>query len=214
MKNILIYLFLLGNAFSASAQRGFNYYKDSSRVGSPNKKAYEYFKKAYYDHIWKWTEQGADSAEYYLKMAIAEAPDYSAAYAFLAHVYQFKTYTNRERDKMFALEKQNAEKALSFQPKTGDGYSVMADVKWEEKDTISALPSEMYIRDMRLSSTYRALNECYQAQARKRLGQFIELNKRRIANEPDDANFLLGILEGEYMPVEQDSVQKKCSSKC
>jgi hypothetical protein len=35
------------------SQRGFNYYKDSSRVGSPNAQAYTYFKKAYYDHIWK-----------------------------------------------------------------------------------------------------------------------------------------------------------------
>lgn len=332
MRNLLIYLVLLSSSYAALGQRGFNYYKDSSRVGSPNKKAYDYFKKAYYDHIWTWTKQGADSAEYYLKLAIKEDPDYSAAYAFLAHVYQFKTYNNQERDKMFALEKQNAEKALSFRPVTGDGYSVMADVKWEEKDTVSALsllrkailqepdnvgnyiwaairfgqmgqdvyydsaaialhkiigldpqygqaymklgnlyhwrrpmsdsakyyyhkaigiyntvrprdnrmmdgyywlgelfreeskydsasryynlflkeiePSEMYIREMRLSSTYRALSDCYLAQARKRLDQFIELNKRRVESEPKDAEFLLGILAGEYMQVEQDSVLK------
>src|SRR5687767_14721798 len=120
MKKVLFLLFLIITMASASAQRGFNYYKDSSRVGSPNKKAYTYFKKAYYDCIWTWTRAGADSAEYYLKLAIQEDSNYAAAYAFLAHVYQFKTYDNQDFDQKLALQKKYAEKAISFNPKTGD----------------------------------------------------------------------------------------------
>ena len=140
MKKIYFSLFLILNlALAVSAQRGFNYYKDSSRVGSPNEKAYTYFKKAYYDCIWKWTTAGADSAEYYLKLAIKEDSNYSAAYAFLAHVYQFKTYNPQDFDKYFALQKKYAEKAISYNPKTGDAYSVMSDVVWSEHDTAQAL---------------------------------------------------------------------------
>lgn len=140
MKKVFcLLLMMISNVVIVSAQRGFNYYKDSSRVGSPNEKAYSYFKKAYYDHIWNWTREDADSAEHYLKLAIKEDPSYAAAYAFLAHVYQFKTYDGKDLDKKFALQKQYAEKALSFHPKTGDAYSVMSDVKWEERDTSAAL---------------------------------------------------------------------------
>src|SRR3954451_21571765 len=103
-----------------SAQKGFNYYKDSIKNGSANEKAFTHFKKAYYDCIWKWTTAGADSAEYYLKLAIQEDSNYCAAYAFLAHVYQFKTYKAEDFDKYFALEKKYAEKAVSFNPQTGD----------------------------------------------------------------------------------------------
>ena len=91
MKKIYFSIFLIIN-LSVSAQSGFNYYKGSSRVSSLNEKAYTYLKKAYFNCIWKWTREGADSAEYYLKLAIAENSNYSAAYAFLAHVYQFETY--------------------------------------------------------------------------------------------------------------------------
>lgn len=139
MKKILIIFFLLTNLATIYAQRGFNYYYDASRVGSPNEKAYTYFKKAYYDCIWKWTRAGADSAEYYLKLALAEDSTYSAAYAFLAHVYQFKTYDNQDFDEKFALQKKYAEKAMSFNPKTGDAYTVMSDVLWTEHDTVQAL---------------------------------------------------------------------------
>ena len=140
MKKIYFSLFLIINlALAVSAQRGFNYYKDSGRVGSSNEKAYTYFKKAYYDCIWKWTTAGADSAEYYLKLAIQEDSNYSAAYAFLAHVYQFKTYNPEDFDKYFALQKKYAEKAISYNPKTGDAYSVMSDVVWSEHDTAQAL---------------------------------------------------------------------------
>jgi len=74
MKKILIALFLFTNSTIIFAQRGYNYYKDSGRVGSPNGKAYTYFKKAYYDCIWTWTKTGADSAIYYLKLAINNTP--------------------------------------------------------------------------------------------------------------------------------------------
>ena len=313
------------------AQRGFNYYKDSSRVGSPNEKAYTYFKKAYYDCIWKWTKAGADSAEYYLKLAIAEDSNYSAAYAFLAHVYQFQTYDNQDFDKKFALQKKYAEKAMSYNPKTGDAYSVMSDVAWTQHDTAQAVsllrkaiamepdnvgnyiflavrftqmgrandsaiyylhrllqydpeygqafmklgnvynwsghnfdsakfyyrkaiehyntirprdnrmmggyyslaevyfketkfdsavyyynsflkelePSDMYIREQFLDLTYKALYECYQILARKRLNQIIDLNKKRIEKDANDAGRLLEILEGNLMPLEQDSVYEK-----
>ena len=318
---------------SVSAQRGFNYYKDSSRVGSANEKAYNYFKKAYYDCIWNWTRAGADSAEYYLKLAIQEDSDYSAAYAFLAHVYQFKTYDNKDWDKKFALEKKYAEKAVSYNPKTGDAYSVMSDVAWTGHDTVQALnllrrailmepdnvgnylwiairyrqmkqekyydsavynlhrimqldseygqaymklgnvyhfdkhlydsakfyyykaievynnvkprdkrmmdayywlgelyktenkydsavyyynlflkemePSDMYIRDMRLSSTYKALYECHQSLAKNHLRQFLELNQSRIAKDKNDPYLLLEILEGNFMTIEHDSVYEK-----
>lgn len=313
------------------AQRGFNYYKDSSRVGSPNEKAYTYFKKAYYDCIWKWTKAGADSAEYYLKLAIAEDSNYSAAYAFLAHVYQFQTYDNQDFDKKFALQKKYAEKAMSYNPKTGDAYSVMSDVAWTQHDTAQAVsllrkaiamepdnvgnyiflavrftqmgrandsaiyylhrllqydpeygqafmklgnvynwsghnfdsakfyyrkaiehyntirprdnrmmggyyslaevyfketkfdsavyyynsflkelePSDMYIREQFLDLTYKTLYECYQILARKRLNQIIDLNKKRIEKDANDAGRLLEILEGNLMPLEQDSVYEK-----
>jgi tetratricopeptide (TPR) repeat protein len=139
MKTILIAFFLLINSVTLFAQRGYNYYKDSIINGSPNEKAFTYFKKAYYDCIWKWTTAGADSAEYYLKLAIQEDSNYTAAYAFLAHVYQFKTYRAEEFDKYFALQKKYAEKALSFNPQTGDTYSVMSDIAWTEHDTTLAL---------------------------------------------------------------------------
>ncbi len=315
----------------ASAQRGFNYYRDSSRVGSPNEKAYTYFKKAYYDCIWKWTTAGADSAEYYLKLAIQEDSNYSAAYAFLAQVYQFKTYNPQDFDKYFALQKKYAEKAMSFNPKTGDAYSVMSDVVWTEHDTAQALnllrkaiavepdnvgnyiflairftqmgtandsaiyylhrllqydpeygqafiklgnvyfwnkhdfdsakfyyrkaiehyktikprdnrmadayywlgevyktenkydsavyyyhlllkelePSNMYIRDMRLNLTYKALYECYQNLAGNSVTKIIELNEKRIAKDSNNTNLLFETLEGNYMSIEQDSVYEK-----
>src|SRR6185436_4029049 len=136
MKKILFAFILMINMVPAPAQRGFNYYKDSIKNGSPNEKAFTYFKKAYYDCIWKWTTAGADSAEYYLKLAIKEDSNYSAAYAFLAHVYQFKTYDREDWDNKLALQKRFAEKALSFDPKTGDAYSAMSDVTWHEKDTV------------------------------------------------------------------------------
>lgn len=139
MKKVLLPFFLIISIATVSAQRGFNYYKDSIKNGSPNEKAFIYFKKAYYDCIWKWTTAGADSAEYYLKLAIQEDSNYTAAYAFLAHIYQFKTYDNQDFDKKFALQKRYAEKAMSFNPKTGDTYSVMSDVVWTEHDTIQAL---------------------------------------------------------------------------
>lgn len=92
MRKFCFSFFLIINLVSIFAQRGFNYYNDSSHVGSPNAKSYTYFRKGYYDCIWKWTTAGADSAEYYLKLAIHEDSNYSAAYAFLVHVCQFKTY--------------------------------------------------------------------------------------------------------------------------
>jgi len=331
MKKLFIILFLIINATIIFAQRGFDYYKDSSRVGSPNEKAYAHFKKAYYDCIWKWTKAGADSAEYYLKLAITEDPNYSAAYAFLAHVYQFKTYDNIDFDKKFALQKKYAEKAMSFNPKTGDAYSIMSDVVWTEHDTTQALnllrkaiamepdnvgnylflsvrftqigkaddsavyylhrllqydpeygqafmklgniynwnkhnydsakfyyrksidnynsvkprdnrmmggyysianvyskegnedsaiyfyntflkeiePSDMYVRDQFLDSAHRGLYESYQNLARKSLYQIITLNKIRIEKEANDAGHLLDILEGNIMPLVQDSVYEK-----
>lgn len=139
MKKVLLLLILIIHMMAVSGQRGYNYYKDASINGSTNEKAFAYFKKAYYDSIWKWTTAGADSAEYYLKLAIQEDSNYTAAYAFLAHVYQFKTYNPQDFDKYFALEKKYAEKAVSFNPQTGDAYSVMADVAWTEHDTLQAL---------------------------------------------------------------------------
>jgi len=331
MKKVLFALILITNMLTVSAQWGFNYYKDSARNGSPNEKAYTYFKKAYYDCIWKWTRAGADSAEYYLKLAIHEDSNYTAAYAFLAHVYQFKTYDNQDFDKKFALQKKYAEKAMSFNPKTGDAYSVMSDVVWTEHDTAQALnllrkaiamepdnvgnyiflairftqigkandsaiyylhrllqydpeygqafmklgnvynwgehnfdsakfyyrkaiehyntikprdnrmmggyyslaevyskerrydsavyyynsflkelePSDMYIREQFLDSTYKALYECYQNLASIRLHQIIELIKKRIERDANDAGRLLDILEGNLIPIEQDSVYEK-----
>jgi tetratricopeptide (TPR) repeat protein len=331
MKNLLIPLFLLINIASVSGQRGFNYYKDASSVGSSNEKAFTYFKKAYYDCIWQWTKAGADSAEYYLKLAIQEDSTYSAAYAFLAHVYQFKTYDNQDVDKKFALQKKYAQKAMSFNPKPGDAYSVMSDVVWTEHDTTQALnllrkaiamepdnvgnyiflairftqmgtandsaiyylhkllqydpqygqafiklgnvyywgehnldsakfyyrkpiehyhtikprdnrmmdayywlgevyktenkydsavynyqlllkelePSSMYVRDMRLNSTYKALYECYQKLASNSVSKIIKLNEKSIAKDANDAGHLLDILEGSFMGIEQDSVYEK-----
>src|SRR6187455_3384338 len=139
MKKVIFSFFFVISIVTVSGQRGFNYYKDSIKNGSPNGQAFTYFKKAYYDCIWKWTKAGADSAEYYLKLAIKEDSNYSAAYAFLAHVYQFKTYDLQDWDKKLALQKKYAEKAMSFNPKTGDAYSVMSDVVWSEHDTAQAL---------------------------------------------------------------------------
>ena len=139
MKKVLLLLILIINMMTVLAQSGFNYYKDSIKNGSSNEKAFTYFKKAYYDCIWKWTTAGADSAEYYLKLAIQEDSNYTAAYAFLAHVYQFKTYNPQDFDKYFALEKKYAEKAMSFNSQTGDAYSVMADVAWTKHDTVQTL---------------------------------------------------------------------------
>ena len=331
MKTILLSLFLLNITTTGYTQRGYNYYKDSITNGSPNEKAFAYFKKAYYDCIWKWTTEGADSAEYYLKLAIQEDTNYTAAYAFLAHVYQFKTYDNIEFDKKFALQKKYAEKAMSFHPKTGDTYSVMSDVVWTEHDTTQALnllrkaismepgnvgnylflairftqignaddsaifylhrllqydpeygqafiklgnvynwnehnydsakfyyrkaienyntikprdnrmmggyyglakvyskeskydsaiyyyniflqemePSDMYVREQFLDSTYTGLYECHQYLASKNIYQVIQLNEKRIANKANDAGALLDILEGGYLTIQQDSIYEK-----
>jgi tetratricopeptide (TPR) repeat protein len=333
MKKILIAFFLLINSIAIFAQRGYNYYKDSIKNGSANERAFTYFKKAYYDCIWKWTTAGADSAEYYLKLAIQEDSNYTAAYAFLAHVYQFKTYKAEDFDKYFALQKKYAEKALSFNPQTGDTYSVMADVAWTEHDTTRALnllqnaiarepdnvgnylwiairyrqmkqekyydsaaislhrimlldpeygqaymklgnvfhldkhqydsakiyyqktieiynnvkpkdsrmmdayywlgevfktenrydsaicyyklflkemePSDMYIRDMRLAATYKALYECNQSITNNSLRQFLEFSKSRIAKDSANTNLLFETLEGNYMTIDQDSVYEK-----
>lgn len=333
MKKILIILFLLVNAETIDAQRGYNYYKDSIKNGSANEKAFTYFKIAYYDCIWKWTTAGADSAEYYLKLAIQEDSSYTAAYAFLAHVYQFKTYRAEDFDKYFALQKKYAEKALSYNPRTGDAYSVMADVAWTEHDTARALnllrnaiarepdnvgnylwiairyrqmkqekyydsavnslrhimildpeygqaymklgnvfhldkhqydsakiyynktidvynnvkpkdnrmmdayywlgdvykienkydsaiyyyklflkeiePSGMYIRDMRLTATYKALYDCYQYSANNSLHQLISFNEERIAKDSTNSNLLLEILEANYMSIDEDPVYEK-----
>lgn len=333
MKTILIAFFLLPNSLMLFAQRGYNYYKDSIKNGSANKKAFTYFKKAYYDCIWKWTTAGADSAEYYLKLAIQEDSNYTAAYAFLAHVYQFKTYKSEDFDKYFALQKKYAEKALSFNPQTGDTYSVMADVAWTEHDTARALnflrnairrepdnvgnylwiairyrqmkqdnyydsainslhhimlldpqygqaymkmgnvfhldkhqydsakvyyhktievynnvkpkdnrmmdayywlgevyktesnydsaiyyyklflkeiePSDMYIKDMRLTAIYKALYECNQSITNNSLHQFLEFSKSRIAKDSVNTNLLFEMLEANYMTIDQDSVYEK-----
>ena len=331
MKTILLSLFLLNITTTGYTQRGYNYYKDSIINGSPNEKAFAYFKKAYYDCIWKWTTEGADSAEYYLKLAIQEDTNYTAAYAFLAHVYQFKTYDNIEFDKKFALQKRYAEKAMSFHPKTGDTYSVMSDVVWTEHDTTQALnllrkaismepgnvgnylflairftqignaddsaifylhrllqydpeygqafiklgnvynwnehnydsakfyyrkaienyntikprdnrmmggyyglakvyskeskydsaiyyyniflqemePSDMYVRERFLDSTYTGLYECHQHLASKNIYQVIQLNEKRIANKANDAGALLDILEKGYLTIQQDSLYEK-----
>jgi tetratricopeptide (TPR) repeat protein len=331
MRVILAFIFFSGSITLASAQKGFNYYRDSSRVGSANAKAFYYFKKAYYDCIWKWTAEGADSAEYYLKSAIAEDSNYAAAYAFLAHVYQFKTYKPEDFDTNFALQKHYAQKAMSLHPKTGDAYSVMSDVAWTEHDTTTSLnllrqaiamepdnvgnyiflairftqmesaddsaiyylrklieidpeygqayikmgnvyfwnkheydsakiyynkaihvyktvkprdnrmmdayywlgemyksqnqfdsainyyklflremePSEMYIRDMRLSATYKSLYDCYQLSAAHRLDKFLEFNKRRLTADSTNVNLMLEVLENGYMTVDQDSVYEK-----
>jgi tetratricopeptide (TPR) repeat protein len=333
MNKIFIILFLVVNARITHAQRGFNYYKDSIKNGSANEQAFTYFKKAYYDCIWKWTTAGADSAEYYLKLAIQEDTNYVAAYAFLAHVYQFKTYRAEDFDKYFALQKKYAEKALSFNPQTGDSYSVMADVTWTEHDTTRTLnllrnaiarepdnvgnylwiairyrqmkqdkyydsainslrhimmldpeygqaymklgnvfhldihqydsakiyyhktievynnvkpkdnrmmdayywlgevyktennydsaiyyyklflkemePSDMYIRDMRLSATYKELYECYQSSTNNSLHQLLTFNQSRIAKDSTNTNLLFEMLEGNYMTIEQDSVLEK-----
>jgi len=333
MKKALFLIALVTNMIAISAQSGFNYYKDSVKNGSSNDKAFTYFKKAYYDCIWNWTIEGADSAEYYLKLSIKEDSNYTAAYAFLAHVYQFKTYKAEDFDKYFALQKKYAEKAVSFHPLTGDAYSVMADVTWTEHDTSTTFsllrdaiarepenvgnylwiairyrqmrqekyfdsavyslrhimeldpeygqayiklgnvyhldkhlydsakvyyrktidvynnikprdnrmmdayywlgevyktekkydsaiyyyglflnemePSDMYIKDMRLSATYKALYECQQFAANKSLQQFLAFSTQRIKKDPTNTNLLLEILERNYIAIEQDSVYEK-----
>ena len=70
-------------------------------------------------------------------------------------------------------------------------------------------PSNMYIRDMRLNLTYKALYECYQNLASNSVYKIIELNEKRIAKEANDAGHLLDILEGSFMGIEQDSVYEK-----
>ena len=131
-------LTLLTISTLASGQSGFNYYQRADRVGSKNEKAFTYFKKAYYDHIWSWTKTGSDSAVYYLQKAIKEDSLYGAAYAFLGHVYKFKTYDAVDKDE-FKNQKWYAEKAIKLNPKLGDAYTLMATVKWTEGDKFSAL---------------------------------------------------------------------------
>ncbi len=128
----------LTTANRAIGQSGYNYYQRADRVGSPNQMAFSYFKKAYYDHIWNWTRTGSDSAVYYLQLAIKEDSLYGAAYAFLGHVYKFKTYDGADNDE-FKNQKWYAEKAIALSPKLGDAYTLMATVKWTEGDKASAL---------------------------------------------------------------------------
>jgi hypothetical protein len=67
----------------------------------------------------------------------------------------------------------------------------------------------MYIREQFIDLTYKALYESYQNLAGNRLHQIIELNKKRIAKAGNDAGLLIDILEGNLMPIEQDSVYEK-----
>jgi hypothetical protein len=67
----------------------------------------------------------------------------------------------------------------------------------------------MYVRDMRLNSTYKALYECYQKLASNSVSKIIELSEKRIAENANDAGHLLDILEGSFMSFEQDSIYKK-----
>ena len=69
-------------------------------------------------------------------------------------------------------------------------------------------PSDMYTRDVSLSSAYKALYECHQNLAGNSVYKIIELNKKRMANM-NDAGALLDILEGSFMGIEQDSVYEK-----
>ena len=54
----------------------------------------------------------------------------------------------------------------------------------------------MYIREQCLDLTYKALYECYQNLASNSVYKIIELNKKRIAKDANDAGRLLDILEG------------------
>ena len=47
-------------------------------------------------------------------------------------------------DKKLALQKKYAEKAISFNPKTGDAYSVMSDVVWSERILSVLVGYEVY----------------------------------------------------------------------
>ncbi len=122
----------------AIAQSSYHYYSNPAKVGSASEQAFFYFRKAYYDHIWRWSAGGADSAIHYLNLAIKEDTLYGAAHAFLGHVYQFKTYHPAGTD-AFEMQKYHATKALELSPQLGDAYTLMADVRWHENDTAEAL---------------------------------------------------------------------------
>ena len=67
-------------------------------------------------------------------------------------------------------------------------------------------PSDMYIREFRLSSTYKHLYECYQNLSTNYLDKLVKHDTKRIASDSTDAGYLLGILEENYMDIEKDSV--------
>ena len=70
-------------------------------------------------------------------------------------------------------------------------------------------PSDMYVRDQFVDSAHIRLYECYQSLARKSLYQIIELTKKRIEKDANDAGHLLDILEGKLMPIQEDTVYEK-----
>lgn len=60
MKTFLTIIFVLLFKSTTISQPSFEYYRNPEKVGSSNEKAFEYFKTAYYDHVFSWTRKGAD----------------------------------------------------------------------------------------------------------------------------------------------------------
>jgi len=70
-------------------------------------------------------------------------------------------------------------------------------------------PSDMYIKEFRLSSTYKHLYLCYQNLSNNYLDKLVKQDKQRLKIDSTDAPYLLGILEENYMDIEKDSVLQK-----
>ncbi|HNP17264.1 MAG TPA: hypothetical protein PKL31_02420 [Fulvivirga sp.] len=138
MKLLLVILSISIYSSSATSQTSFDYYKNPDKVGSSNELAFDYFKKAYYDHIFTWTKKGADSALHFLNKAIELDPEYGAAYTLLGHIHQFLTYGNGSKSRLEDQEKY-ALLAKKYAPELGDTYTLLADVLWEKGQRDSSI---------------------------------------------------------------------------
>jgi tetratricopeptide (TPR) repeat protein len=162
-----------------------------------------------------------DSALFFLHQIRNLDPEYGQAYMKLGNVYHWRKYIP---DSAKYYYRKALDVYYTVKPRDNrmmDGYFWLGELYKSEKQYDSALyyyqlllneiePSDLYMREVRLSMAYRAMYECYQGLATTRLDQFTTLNEKRIASNSDDPRLLASILEDEgYMMIEQEAFVEK-----
>lgn len=132
-----ILLLVIGSQI-IQGQVSYNYYQDPGKIGSPDSVATAYFIKGF-EFVMQWGAEDTDSAIVYMQKAIHEDKNYAIAYATLGHLLKYKGYNGTTYD-MDSIEKL-ARKAISLNPKLGDGYTLLSrvyDYKMDHQKSIEA----------------------------------------------------------------------------